>query len=118
MISDELRYSVLRLLESNPDISQRDLAREVGVSLGKINYCLHALIAKGLVKARNFKNSKNKIAYTYYLTPKGVTEKVSMAYHFLSLKLREIEELRREIDRVREEHAAPRAALTGRESDA
>jgi len=117
MISDELRFTVLRLLESNPDISQRDLAREVGVSLGKINYCLHALIEKGLVKARNFKNSKNKIAYTYYLTPRGVAEKARMTYHFLSLKLREIEELRREIERVREEHSAIRA-LAGRESDA
>src|SRR6266550_7984704 len=101
MISDELRFSVLRLLQSNPDISQRDLAREVGVSLGKINYCLRALIEKGWVKARNFKNSNNKIAYTYYLTPKGVSEKARMAYEFLSLKLREIEELRREIEHVR-----------------
>jgi EPS-associated MarR family transcriptional regulator len=118
MLSDELRYSVLRLLESNPDISQRDLARSVGVSLGKINYCLHALIEKGLVKARNFKNSKNKIAYTYYLTPTGASEKARMAYEFLSLKLREIEELRREIDRVREQHAVAQSTLTGRESDA
>jgi len=105
MISDELRFSVLRLLQSNPDISQRDLAREVGVSLGKINYCLRALIEKGWVKARNFKNSNNKIAYTYYLTPKGVSEKARMAYEFLSLKLREIEELRREIEHVRNERA-------------
>jgi len=117
MISEELRFSVLRLLQSNPDISQRDLAREVGVSLGKINYCLRALIEKGLVKARNFKNNKNKIAYTYYLTPQGVSEKARMAVEFLTLKLREIEELRREIDRVREEHAAPRPKLQQRESD-
>lgn len=103
MISDELRYSVLRLLEANPDISQRDLARSVGVSLGKINYCLRALIDKGFVKARNFKNSNNKIAYTYYLTPTGVSEKVRMAYEFLSMKLKEIEDLQREIERVRAE---------------
>ncbi len=106
MVSDELRYSVFRLLESDPDISQRDLARAVGVSLGKINYCLRALIDKGWVKARNFKNSNNKIAYTYYLTPRGGKEKARMAYEFLSLKLREIEELRREIEHVRDEHAA------------
>jgi len=117
MISDELRFTVLRLLDSDPDISQRDLARAVGVSLGKINYCLRALIEKGLVKARNFKNSNNKIAYTYYLTPKGASEKGRMAVEFLSLKLREIEDLRREIERVREEHAAPDAMLMGRESD-
>ena len=106
MVTDELRFAVLRLLEANPDTSQRDLAREVGVSLGKVNYCLRALIEKGLIKARNFKNSNNKIAYTYYLTPKGASEKARMAVEFLALKLREIEELRREIDRIRSERGA------------
>ena len=111
MFTDELRFSVLRLLEANPDISQRDLAREVGVSLGKVNYCLRALIEKGLIKARNFKNSNNKIAYTYYLTPTGASEKARMAYEFLSLKLREVEELEREIERMR---VAQQDAQTGR----
>ena len=113
MISDELRFSVLRLLEANPDISQRDLARSVGVSLGKINYCLHALIEKGLVKARNFKNNKNKMAYTYYLTPTGVSEKARMAFEFLSLRLKEIEELQREIERARAQYGSSEGKVAG-----
>src|SRR5690349_10723074 len=103
MFSDELRYRVLRVLEDHPDISQRDLSREIGISLGSTNYCLRALIERGLVKARNFRNQQNKSGYRYYLTPKGASEKAGMAMKFLAIKLREVEELRREIDRVRDE---------------
>ena len=68
MLADELRYKLMRLLEANPKVSQRDVAREFGISLGKVNYCLKALIRKGWVKASHFKNSHNKLAYKYLLT--------------------------------------------------
>ena len=75
MLTDEYRYKLLRILESNPQASQRELARALGVSVGKVNHCLNALIEKGWLKARNFKNSKNKRAYMYYLTPRGIDAK-------------------------------------------
>ena len=71
-MTDEAHYKILRILESNPGMSQRDIARELGVSLGKVNYCLKALVQKGHVKAKNFKNSQNKAGYLYLLTPGGV----------------------------------------------
>ncbi len=75
MLTDEYRYKILKVLEKNPEISQRDLARELGVSLGRVNYCLKALINVGLLKVTNFRNSQNKLAYMYLLTPNGVKEK-------------------------------------------
>ena len=72
MLNDEYRYKILRILEANPEISQRQLARELGVSLGRVNFCLNALIKVGLLKASNFRNSHNKLAYMYLLTPKGI----------------------------------------------
>ena len=75
MGTDETRYELIHLLEKNPDMSQRDMARELGISLGKTNYCLQALIKKGWIKAANFKNSRNRTTYMYLLTPRGIEEK-------------------------------------------
>jgi EPS-associated MarR family transcriptional regulator len=84
-------------------VSQRYLAEQLGVSVGKINYCLKALIDRGLVKANNFRNSKNKRAYFYVLTPRGISEKSRNAVRFLQRKTAEYEALREEIDRLRRE---------------
>ena len=103
MLTDEMRYKLLRLLEANPGTSQRELARELGISLGKTNYCLQALVRKGLVKATNFKNSHNKAAYMYLLTPRGVESKATLTMKYLQIKMREYEALRVEIEEVRRE---------------
>lgn len=102
-MSDELSYKVIKLIEADPEISQRELSRELGVSLGKVNYCLRALIDKGWVKARNFKNSKHKLAYCYLLTPHGVQQKSIVAAQFLKRKMAEHERLQREIESLRRE---------------
>lgn len=107
-ISDELRYRILKVLEQNPGASQRDLARELGISLGKLNYCLHALVGRGLIKMRNFKNSRNKLAYLYLLTPSGAEEKGRIAYRFLRQRLAEVEALREEIASARKQVAGDR----------
>ncbi len=96
-MSDEIDYRVLKLVEARPDISQRELAAELGVSLGKANYCLKALIEKGWVKANNFKNSHNKLSYAYLLTPRGIKEKAKVTRRFLDRKKDEYERLKREI---------------------
>ena len=103
MLTDEYRSKILRLLEAYPEISQRELARELGVSLGKANYCLQALMQKGLVKADNFKNSNNKKAYMYFLTRKGIAEKARATTRFLERKMAEYEALQREIEVLRRE---------------
>ncbi len=103
MISDETRYELIRLLEANPEMSQRDVARELGISLGKTNYCLRALIRKGLIKAANFKNSQNRTAYMYLLTPRGIEEKAKLTLRFLQRKMHEYETLRVEIKRLQRE---------------
>jgi len=101
VLTDEVRYKLLKLLEANPRLSQRDVARELGISLGKVNYCLRALVRKGWIKASRFKNSRNKSAYMYLLTPRGIEEKVSLTLEFLRIKLREYEMLRDEIEQIR-----------------
>jgi EPS-associated MarR family transcriptional regulator len=95
---DELRLKVLRALEANPELSQRRLAAELGVSLGGANYALKALMERGFVKANNFRKSGRKAAYLYVLTPKGVVEKTSLAAAFLGRKRAEYEVLRQEIE--------------------
>ena len=100
---DELRLRVLRALEANPELSQRQLATELGVSLGGVNYALKALVERGFVKADNFRKSGNKVAYLYLLTPQGVAEKASLATAFLSQKLEEYEVLRQEIEALKGE---------------
>ncbi len=104
----DVQYKLMRLVESNPELSQRDLAREMGVSLGKINYCLRALIRRGWVKATNFTNSQNKAAYMYLLTPRGVEEKARLTVRFLQVKMQEYETLRTEIEQIHLEAEAAR----------
>ena len=100
---DELRLRVLRALEANPELSQRQLAAKLGVSLGGVNYALKALMERGFVKAENFRKSGRKVAYLYLLTPKGVVEKTSLAAAFLGRKLAEYEVLRQEIEALKGE---------------
>jgi EPS-associated MarR family transcriptional regulator len=102
-MSDEIDYRVLKLVEARPDISQRELAAELGVSLGKANYCLKALIEKGWVKANNFKNNRNKLSYAYLLTPRGIKEKAQVTRRFLDRKKQEYESLKREIAQLQVE---------------
>jgi EPS-associated MarR family transcriptional regulator len=97
-VTHEVRYRLLKHLDEHPQATQRELARELGVSVGKINYCLNALIEKGFVKARNFRNSNHKSAYLYVLTRKGLEEKVSVTTSFLRRKLTEYDLLKKEID--------------------
>lgn len=99
----DVHYKLMRLLEAQPELSQRDIARELGISLGKANYCLQALIRRGLVKANNFTNSQNKAAYMYLLTPRGIERKASLAVRFLREKMREYEALRVEIEQMSRE---------------
>jgi EPS-associated MarR family transcriptional regulator len=94
----ELQFRVLRLLESNPHLTQRELSKSLGVSLGGVNYCLNALIATGLVKIQNFRNNKNKWVYAYLLTPKGVAEKTALTGAFLKRKMQEFKRLQEEIE--------------------
>ena len=101
VLGDEMRYKLMRLLEANPEISQRDAARELGVSLGKVNFCVQALIRRGWLKATRFTNSRNKAAYMYLLTPRGVEEKASLTLEFLRIKMREYELLSAEIEQMR-----------------
>ncbi|MGH8616804.1 MAG: MarR family EPS-associated transcriptional regulator [Burkholderiales bacterium] len=103
VVTDEVHYRILKILETAPDISQRDLARSLGVSVGKANYCLRALIARGLIKANNFKNSRQKKAYVYYLTPHGIVEKTQLTARFLQRKMAEYEALRHEIESLQRE---------------
>jgi len=102
-MSEKSRYDILKTLETDPTISQRQLAENLQISLGKVNYCVSALLGKGLIKASNFKNSNNKIAYVYLLTPKGIKQKAILAQQFLERKVLEYEELEREIQDLRVE---------------
>jgi len=102
-VDQEIHLKVLRHLEQNPDVTQRELAEHLGVSLGKANYCLKALIGKGFVKARNFKNSNRKSAYLYVLTPKGIEQKTKISVAFLRRKIAEYEQLKQEIAQLEQE---------------
>jgi len=102
-LTQDIRYRLLKYLAEHPDATQRELARELGISLGKANYCLKALMAKGWVKVRNFRNSNKKAAYLYILTPKGIEEKVNVTSSFLRRKIAEYDLLSKEIDRLTEE---------------
>jgi len=103
IINQETHLKVLRYVEDNPEVTQRELARSLGVSLGKTNYCLKALIDKGFIKARNFHNSNNKSAYLYKLTPKGIDAKARISVTFLRRKMNEYEQLKTEIEQLKEE---------------
>jgi EPS-associated MarR family transcriptional regulator len=101
--ADGARLAVMRLLEQRPDMSQRELSESLGLSLGKTHYVLHALLDMGLVKARNFRRSDNKLAYAYVLTPTGMREKLRLTRAFLSRKEAEFERLRHAIAALKEE---------------
>jgi len=103
MHSEDARYKILRILEKNPEASQRQMAEELGISLGKVNYCLQALVEKGLVKARNFSKSQDKRRYLYVLTPSGIDKKAKMAARFLQRKMAEYEALSLEIEEIRKD---------------
>lgn len=103
MLDETTHYGLLKTLEENPGLSQRDLAKKLGVSLGKINFCLNALVAKGSLKINNFRNSDNKLAYVYLLTPSGVEQKARMTVQFLKYKVQEYERLRAEIEELQRE---------------
>ena len=105
MASSETHLRVLRLLQDNPHLTQRELADALGVSLGKANYCLKALLLKGLIKMNNFSKSENKLGYAYLLTPSGVAAKARLTTEFLRIKMSEYEALRHEIDQLRREAA-------------
>jgi len=113
----DLSFKLLKLLEENPDINQRQLAHELGLSLGKINYCLRALVLKGLIKARNFKNSNNKMAYSYLLTPHGIEEKVRLTFEYFQVIETQYETLRREVESLRDQNLNYAAAPV-KDSDA
>ena len=102
-MNDDIHLRVLKIIESSPQITQRELADELGVSLGKANYCLKSLIDKGWLKARNFKNNRNKMAYAYLLTPAGIEEKSAMTIDFLRRKMNEYEALKQEIEQLKSE---------------
>jgi EPS-associated MarR family transcriptional regulator len=101
--TDEIRYRLLKHLEEHPATTQREVAGALGVSVGKANYCLGALIGKGLIKARNFRNSNHKSAYLYVLTPRGIEEKVNVTVAFLRRKRDEYDQLAREIESLVDE---------------
>jgi EPS-associated MarR family transcriptional regulator len=105
MLDEEVRYKLLRLLEPNPHLSQRQVAKELGMSVGKVNYCLNALMERGWIKVANFKKSNNKTAYMYLLTPRGFEEKARVTARFLQSKMREYEALKVEIEQIRDEAA-------------
>ena len=97
MNDNQDHFNVLRKIQQKPESSQRELAEDLGFSLGKLNYCLKALKVKGLVKIKNFKKNPNKINYIYVLTPQGVSEKTKLTLNFMKRKMKEYDELKREI---------------------
>ena len=102
-LDDSITYEIFKTLEADPNVSQRALSKTLGISLGKVNYCLQALIAKGWVKVRNFEQSTNKAGYAYILTPSGLERKARVTARFLHRKIAEYEKLQIEIEALRRE---------------
>ena len=100
MPSKQNKYQLLKSLEQDANLTQRQLSKELGISLGKVNYCLQSLIQKGFVKINNFKNSKHKIQYSYLLTPRGIEEKTKLTIEFLKTKTKEYEALKKEVEKL------------------
>ena len=96
-------FRVMRILQDSPEITQRELAEKLGVSVSGLNYCLKALIDKGWVKIQNFSNNKNKLGYAYLLTPAGIVQKASLTGRFLQRKMQEYEALKQEIQQMKQE---------------
>ena len=103
MHKSDIEYKVLKYFEDNPHLTQRQISRELGLSLGKTNYVIKALVNKGWLKLNNFKRSDNKLGYIYLLTPKGITEKTALAQSFLMRKSEEYNKLKEEIDMLKKE---------------
>jgi EPS-associated MarR family transcriptional regulator len=102
-LDDDITYELFKNLEEDPHLSQRALSQILGISLGKVNYCLKALIAKGWIKAKNFEKSTNKSGYAYILTPTGLETKACVTARFLRYKIAEYERLQMEIEILRQE---------------
>lgn len=102
-IQEDTYFRVMRILQENPDLTQRELADKLGVSVGGLNYCLKALMEKGWVKMQNFSHSKNKFGYVYILTPRGIAEKAALTSNFLKRKMEEYEALKAEIESLKSE---------------
>ena len=109
-IQEDTYYRVMRVLKENPDLTQRELADKLGVSVSGLNYCLKALIEKGWVKMQNFGHSKNKFGYVYLLTPAGIAQKAALTGRFLKRKLEEYEALKAEIEAIKFEAEEPERA--------
>ena len=100
MPNQQSKYQLLKSLEKDANLTQRQLSKELGISLGKVNYCLQNLIQKGFIKINNFKNSKHKIQYSYLLTPKGIEAKTKLTFDFLKAKTKEYEALKKEVEKL------------------
>ena len=101
MDNKNIHFDLLRKLELNPEYTQRELSREMGISLGKVNYCIKKLVEKGWVKLTNFSHNPNKVGYAYLLTAKGIEEKTKLTYEFLKIKTEEYEILKEEISKLK-----------------
>jgi EPS-associated MarR family transcriptional regulator len=101
MPDQQSKYQLLKSLEQDANLTQRQLSEELGISLGKVNYCLKSLIQKGFVKINNFKNSNHKLQYSYLLTPKGIEEKTKLTIEFLKVKTEEYEALKEEVEKIK-----------------
>jgi EPS-associated MarR family transcriptional regulator len=112
---EDTRFRLMQILHAKPDISQREMAKALGISFGGVNYCLNALMAKGLVKVHNFSQSQNKFGYVYLLTPAGIAEKMALTGSFLKRKMDEYEALRLEIEALQSEIAAKSSEAPGRQ---
>lgn len=110
MFPNPHHYKLLKLIETNPAMQQREMAEAMGVSLGKVNYCLQALVRKGLVKMDNFRRNDNKLAYSYLLTPGGIDEKARLTVSFLKHKIVEYEAIRNEIEELQRDVAKDASA--------
>lgn len=102
-MQQEINYKLLKLLEDRPDLTQRQMAKEMGISLGKFNYCLKELVKEGFVKVDRFTSSDNKAAYMYLLTPRGIEEKARVTHKFLKRKLIEFDDIKKQIEELRQE---------------
>ena len=111
-LQEDTNFRVLRMLQANPDLTQREIAQQLGISTSGLNYCLKALIDKGLVKVHNFSQSKNKFGYIYVLTPQGIAEKAQLTSRFLKRKLAEYDALQAEIAALQAEAASAKPAST------
>ena len=105
MNNKDIHLDLLRKLEENPEYTQRELSQEMGVSLGKVNYCMQKMIEKGWLKFTNFSRNPNKVGYVYLLTPMGIKQKSRLTFSFLNIKMKEYEILKKDISKLKEDAA-------------